>query len=241
MTQSRFIKLFRNEQKKSSLFQRKIYGSSYLIHVPTINHGCFTSYAIMGIENPVAGYWGQVEKQLKTFHHEICNNVLLFLNGYLKQDQTAKSKLAKKAENADTSPEPFKIEYKPGKTPPPLQAALINAIVEKGLKDVKPEIQTLKKIYPSPDLFNESVLNWLGYHFLYWWGREDEAIAVFELNVQLFPDSGNAFDSLGEAYLRKGDKQKAIASYKKSIELNPENNNAKGILKQLELENNQQK
>jgi tetratricopeptide (TPR) repeat protein len=54
-----------------------------------------------------------------------------------------------------------------------------------------------------------------------------EATELLKLNVQLYPDSGNAFDSLGEAYMKSGQKERAIESYKKSLEKNPDNTNAR--------------
>jgi len=90
----------------------------------------------------------------------------------------------------------------------------------------------LKNIAPQ-DLFDEEVLNWLGYHLLFWWDRPQEALDVFKLNTELFPNSANAFDSLGEAYLTLGDKENAIMSYRESLQLNPQNKNAEAKLKQL--------
>ncbi|GAB2786343.1 cytochrome c-type biogenesis protein CcmH/NrfG [Hymenobacter luteus] len=49
----------------------------------------------------------------------------------------------------------------------------------------------------------------------------------------LHPQSGNAFDSLAEAYLTSGNKELAKANYKKSVELNPKNTNAVEVLKTL--------
>lgn len=63
--------------------------------------------------------------------------------------------------------------------------------------------------------------------------KTDEAVTIFELDVDAYPRSGDAFDSLGEAYLAKGNREKAIASYKKSLELNPVNFNAVEQLKKL--------
>jgi tetratricopeptide (TPR) repeat protein len=60
-----------------------------------------------------------------------------------------------------------------------------------------------------------------------------EAIELFKLNVQINPESGNALDSLGEAYMKSGQKQLAIESYKKSLEKDPSNENAKQKLKDL--------
>ncbi len=61
-----------------------------------------------------------------------------------------------------------------------------------------------------------------------------DAIEIFKLNVEMFPQNANAYDSLGEAYLESGDKSLAIQNYKKSIELNPKNENAVEKLKKLE-------
>lgn len=78
--------------------------------------------------------------------------------------------------------------------------------------------------------FKERELNTLGYYLL----RNvnvDDAIAIFQLNVAAFPAAFNTYDSLGEAYLVKGDREKAIFNYKKSLELNPDNTNGKIMLK----------
>jgi tetratricopeptide (TPR) repeat protein len=61
-----------------------------------------------------------------------------------------------------------------------------------------------------------------------------EAMAIFKLNVEFYPDAWNVYDSLGEAYLVNGDKAQAIANYKKSLELNPKNAGAVEALKKLE-------
>ena len=46
-------------------------------------------------------------------------------------------------------------------------------------------------------------------------------------------DTINAFDSLGEAYMNKGDKPLAIKNYEKSLEFNPNNGNAEDMIKKL--------
>jgi len=64
-------------------------------------------------------------------------------------------------------------------------------------------------------------------------GHIAEAVEIFKLYVEAYPESSNAYDSLAEAYMKNGDKEKAIQNYKKSLELNPDNNNAKEKLKEL--------
>ena len=61
----------------------------------------------------------------------------------------------------------------------------------------------------------------------------DKAIGLFKLNVSLYPKSFNAYDSLAESYVVKGDKAGAIASYERSLELSPGNQKAKDQLQKL--------
>ena len=78
----------------------------------------------------------------------------------------------------------------------------------------------------------EFVLNAVGYDFLRD-GKTDEAIRLFQKNVEEYPMSGNVWDSLGEAYAAAGKKDRAIENYEKSLELDPKNENAKERLKKL--------
>ena len=80
--------------------------------------------------------------------------------------------------------------------------------------------------------FSESQLNRAGYSLLKS-GRMTDAIALLALNVEMFPESFNVHDSLGEAYMKASDFDKAIASYSKSVELNPKNTNAVEMLTRL--------
>ncbi|MCB1104755.1 MAG: FKBP-type peptidyl-prolyl cis-trans isomerase [Opitutaceae bacterium] len=79
---------------------------------------------------------------------------------------------------------------------------------------------------------SEAQLNSLGYRYL---GKDQlpAAIAVFKLNVELFPLSGNTHDSLGEALLKNGQTTAAIAAYEQSVKLDPKNENALRILAEL--------
>lgn len=80
--------------------------------------------------------------------------------------------------------------------------------------------------------FGESGLNGFGYELMSDEHYED-AIAVFSRNTELFPESGNVWDSLGEAYLASGDEEQARIHYEKSLSLNPRNQNARQVLEEL--------
>lgn len=79
---------------------------------------------------------------------------------------------------------------------------------------------------------NDMTLNMLGYNFLNQ-QMTDEAIAVFKLNVKLFPDIANCYDSLGEAYMVSGNKSEAIKNYETALKMDPGNGNAKMMIEKL--------
>ncbi|WP_055443247.1 serine hydrolase [Lacinutrix himadriensis] len=80
--------------------------------------------------------------------------------------------------------------------------------------------------------FDEGELNSLGYSYLNK-DKNDIALAIFKLNVEMFPNASNPYDSLGEAYLKVGDSTLAKKNYGKSVELNPANVIAIEVLESL--------
>ncbi len=80
--------------------------------------------------------------------------------------------------------------------------------------------------------FLESQINGYGYRFLQQ-DMVEQATAMFRINVELFPQSWNVYDSLGEALLQGGDRDGAAAMYGRSLELNPENDNGRQALERI--------
>ncbi len=79
----------------------------------------------------------------------------------------------------------------------------------------------------------ESTVNFQGYTFIRQKNLE-KAEELFKLNTEYFPNSANAWDSLAEVYMLKGNQDLAIKYYKRSLELNPNNTNAAEQIKNLE-------
>ncbi len=86
------------------------------------------------------------------------------------------------------------------------------------------------------DFGNETELTLYGYSFL-WESNLTEAIAIFKLIISEFPDSANAYDSLGEAYLQAKDSIQALQNYEKSLLMNPDNFHAEDVIEQIKFPN----
>lgn len=80
--------------------------------------------------------------------------------------------------------------------------------------------------------FGELTINSYGY-FLLRSNHVDNAIKVFKLNVEDYPNSANVYDGLGDGYLKAGDKIRAIACYEKESTLDPSNENLKKQIQTL--------
>lgn len=109
---------------------------------------------------------------------------------------------------------------------------IANQDIDKGIMLYK----NLKLTKPNDYNFSDaSELNTLGYEFLIN-NKIDEAIKIFTLNINQFPDLANAYDSRGEAYFDKKDYQASRTDYKKVLELEPTNQNAEEMLSKIEKE-----
>jgi len=99
-------------------------------------------------------------------------------------------------------------------------------------QDIERRFDNLSKeygytIHPSEDFINNCGYTQLRLQNL------DGAIDFFQHNIREHPNSFNVYDSMGEAYMDKGEKELAIRNYEKSIELNPNNENGKQMLRKL--------
>jgi tetratricopeptide (TPR) repeat protein len=112
----------------------------------------------------------------------------------------------------------------------PVAEALLPIITEKGIESA---LQSYRALKQSNDYYvSESQLNALGYRLL-GMKKVREAIEIYKLNVEAYPQTANVYDSLGEAYMTNGDKELAIRNYQRAVELNPQNTNAIEMLKKL--------
>jgi len=95
---------------------------------------------------------------------------------------------------------------------------------------------TAFKTIKEKDSLNPNVserrLNTLAYRFLR--NEEyDEAKELFKINMALYPNSSNVYDSMGDLYFSKKDTVNAIIYYKKALAINPENRSSKARLNRL--------
>jgi len=122
-----------------------------------------------------------------------------------------------------------KAAYDPRKS---IAETLSATIASGGIDQAVKQYHELKAAEPATYNFDEPELNSLGYQLMRT-KKFKEAIRVFQLNIEAYPQSSNVYDSLGEAYMNDADKPQAIANYQKSLELNQKNRGAVEMIRKL--------
>jgi cyclase len=105
-------------------------------------------------------------------------------------------------------------------------------IMESGVQAAIEQYHELESTQPEAYDWAENHLNMLGYQLL-WRAMPEAAIEVLKLNAQVYPQSANCYDSLGEVYMASGNHALAIESYQHALALNPELPSALDALKKL--------
>jgi len=100
-------------------------------------------------------------------------------------------------------------------------------------------VDDIVELIEDADLVNsdynlsESGINTFGYELI-GSNKGEEALKIFKLNTELYPDGFNTYDSYGECLVKLGRLKEGISAYKKSLELNPNNDNAKKVLEEID-------
>ncbi|MEW7278231.1 tetratricopeptide repeat protein [Aquimarina sp. 2201CG1-2-11] len=100
-------------------------------------------------------------------------------------------------------------------------------------KSIDEIIKTIKSENKNDSEYDisENGINSFGYNLMRQ-NKNEEALKIFKLNTELYPNGFNTWDSLGECLLILDKKEEGIKAYKKSLELNPKNRNAKTIIEE---------
>ena len=101
----------------------------------------------------------------------------------------------------------------------PEEVKTLNLLDEPGgATKVMEQLNEERKKDPKASLFNEGMVNLIGYEHLQA-GDTKDAIGIFKLNVMAYPNSPNVYDSLSDGYVADGQKELALENAKKALAL----------------------
>ena len=162
----------------------------------------------------------------------IARYTLKFLDAYLKHDAAAMAYLKKKPAENGVPKHFLTVNYRAAKGAPASMETFRSELGRQGFDHAVAIYAAMKKQNPDFKLDETAVNHWA--YDLIGDGHLAEAVELLKVHVSIYPESSNAYDSLGEAYMKSGQKAAAVDSYKKSLEKDPGNDNAVEKLKELE-------
>ncbi|MEM8901913.1 MAG: prolyl oligopeptidase family serine peptidase [Bacteroidota bacterium] len=162
----------------------------------------------------------------------VCQYTLQFLEAYLNGKQESKAWLKYSQEENGIGEELISIKRKEAQKNPYSFQEFHELAIKQDYQRLGDLYKEVKAEHPELEI-PEGGINNLGLQLLFNPPTSQKAIKVFELAVILYPTSANLYDSLAEAYLFTGKKEKAIQNFKKSLEFYDQNQNAIKRLKEL--------
>lgn len=213
-------------------YDNSIYADAYFLTFRDLLHRHFNSRQVLIYDHANADIGKDVIGHIDICYETICRYTLNFFDAYLKGDTPSKAFLDRTPEENNVHDSIISINSRKGYKAPPTEEQFFEIIKNKGVASAIVIFRGAREIDPEVKVFSKSGMNRVGYEFLNS-KKIEEALEVFKLNVEVYPDYANGWDSLAEACLLNGDKQSAIQYYKKSLDLNPENQNAVNMLKEL--------
>jgi tetratricopeptide (TPR) repeat protein len=144
----------------------------------------------------------------------VARYTLAFLDGYLKHDAASLAWLKKSGAENIVPPHLLAARFREGSGMPATADAFRLELGRRGFENIEAVYAEFHKQHPEFKLEEDKTDDWG--NELKDKGHPQEAIAVFKLNTTLFPESGNTWYSLGDAYASTGDKTRAIESFRKT-------------------------
>jgi hypothetical protein len=140
---------------------------------------------------------------------------LTFLNAYLKHDAAGLAWLKRTPAENSAPPHLFGATFRAGNGTPATLESFRAETGRRGFDHIDEVYAGFHKENPDFKLPESEASDW-GYDLIAD-GHAKEAIAVLKLAAVIYPDSGDNYDSLGDAYAAAGNNQLAMESYKKAI------------------------
>lgn len=113
---------------------------------------------------------------------------------------------------------------------PPTLRELHRSVRQRGFSHLEEEVKKARRRNKAVALPEDAINAW-GYSLIEQ-GQLTDALAVFQLNVRLYPTSANTYDSLAETYAALGNRKLASQHYTRALQLNPKNRTATEYLQQ---------
>jgi len=209
--------------RDTSFLNKMVYADVYRVTVAPYIHQNFS--VLLGQRLLGDKSYGEYSKdELSSGNGWVETYILRFLDARLKGDTAARNFLNMSAIQVGAPPHLLTLYTKKATALPPTRETFAAELNRQGFGKASEIYQQMQKQTPSFALSDEDLNAW-GFTLLSN-GDMRTSLAILRLNTELHVESWNAWDSLGEVYVKNGNTSMAIDAYRKSLSLNPGNANA---------------
>jgi dienelactone hydrolase len=143
-----------------------------------------------------------------------------FLDAYLRNSAAARAWLARSPAENGFPEQALTLERLEAIPAAPSVREFVALIESSGISTAMDRFHAARQQDAEAPIFQEQTINQLGYQLVRG-GRQQEAIAVFKVNTELYPTSANTYDSLSEAYEAVADSANAVRYARRTLEVAP--------------------
>jgi len=195
----------------------------YKLKMHDLTHSYFSSFSVLFAQRDTSQ--DKSDKKIMESYRLVSEQTLAFLNSKLLGENNNEF-------NVTSNKNLFSFESKKSKIKKFDDKSFIDIAKANNYEDLIKLYNEQKAIHPK-FILKEGMLNTLGLALTFSDEPKYYGINIFKLAVYLYPNSGNLYDSLAEAYYFQNDFENAKINFEKSLKLSPNNSNAKNRLKEL--------
>ncbi|MGB9990112.1 dienelactone hydrolase family protein [Massilia sp. SM-13] len=221
--------LARRGKPVTSFLNEMKYSDLYTVTLHPMEHHAFASDSLHMLSDKRFEEYSRAEAGQA--YGWMARYVLNFLNAYLLGQEQGKAFLNNTPKQNGVPPHMASMVKTMSQGAAPTLEMLAAEAGKTNFANVQEVFTAMRKREPKFTI-SEPVLNDWGYKLLRG-GNGKAAVEILKLATVLYPDSGNAFDSLAEAHEANQDKVQAVENYQRSLQLDPGNSNAEKHLKAL--------
>jgi len=153
-------------------------------------------------------------------YEKICDYVNHFFKAQLTGDTASVEFMMRTPAENGFDASAVSLKYREGEKPPPTELEFAEMLRAGMIAEAVQTYEQIKASNSGQIPFQEAAINMMGYQLI-GASRIEDALALFKMNAEAFPNSANCWDSYADGALANGDRELAAECYKSVLDVLP--------------------
>ena len=201
-----------------SLMDSLVCSDRYSLGFSGVQPTDFTQYGVISTLPPESP--APSPETTRMCYETTCRYIRNFFDAYLKLDDAGLAFLNNTPTDNGIDPSLLSATFAASEEIPPTAEQFADIVRSHGIDRAVETCEKFNLDSPDQPVLSGPAFTNLGYQFLQR-GEVSEAIVMFRMGVNAYPNSANAWDSYGEACMADGNNELALQNYRKALEVLP--------------------